>query len=142
MNFRIFSEIFFGLILSSPENFKNDHNYLFFFWQVVKLVKRNNSESMVQLTPISVFANQMYSLLYEHRGRIQLSNFESAYFNKFRKQCQATQFGFQTLSALLQAIPETVSLQNNGYYTHKRIITLNNDLKSKKMIILGLKFSH
>lgn len=97
---------------------------------VVKIVKRNSSESMIQLTPISVFANQMYSLLYDHRGRIPLPNFESAYLNKFKKPCQASQFGYQTLSSLLQAIPETVSVQNNGYYTHKRIVALNTDLKN------------
>lgn len=110
-------------------------NFFFNILQVIKLIKRNG-EPFVQLTALSVFANQMYSLLYDHGGRTPLPNFESAYLNKFKKSCQPSEFGFPTLSSLLTAIPETVSVQNNGYYTHKRIIALNMDLKSKFTIFL------
>ncbi|KAK6624222.1 hypothetical protein RUM44_011081 [Polyplax serrata] len=97
--------------------------------EVVKLVKKGG-EVFVQLTPLSMFANQMYLLLSDYKGRIPLLNFESAYLEKFKKPCFPTDFGYPDVSSLLEAIPETVCVQNNGYYTHKRVIALNPDLKN------------
>ncbi|EEB14807.1 conserved hypothetical protein [Pediculus humanus corporis] len=97
--------------------------------EAVKVVKKGG-ETYVQLTLLSVFANQMYLLLSDHKGRIRLYNFESFYQNKFKKPCLPSQFGYPTLTSLLSAIPETVTVQNNEYCPQKRVITLNVDLKS------------
>lgn len=101
-----------------------------FCLQVFKLTKKGG-ESFVQLTPLSIFANQMYLLLYDLKGKLSLPNFESAYQNKFKKACQPSQFGFSTLSSLLMAVPETITVQDNGNYPHKRSIILNSGLQSK-----------
>jgi hypothetical protein len=79
----------------------------------------------VELTPIQMFARNVYHLLFESGGRLPLSAFESAYLRMFGTACQPAQFGQLSIISLLQAIPGTVLLRGRA---NKKTLVLNKDL--------------
>lgn len=79
----------------------------------------------MELTPIQMFARNMYHLLFESGGRLPLSAFESAYLRMFGTPCQPAQFGQFSVISLLQSIPGTVLLRGKA---NKKRLVLNKDL--------------
>jgi hypothetical protein len=79
----------------------------------------------MELTPIQMFARNVYHLLFEAGGRLPLSAFESAYLHMFGTACQPAQFGQFSIISLLQSIPGTVLLRGRA---NKKTLVLNRDL--------------
>ncbi|XP_021942540.1 meiosis regulator and mRNA stability factor 1 isoform X2 [Zootermopsis nevadensis] len=90
-------------------------------------VTKHGGERVIELTPIQMFARNMYHLLFESDGRLPLSAFESAYLRMFGVVCQPSQFGQSTILSLLQSIPGTVLLRGKS---NKKTLILNKDLAS------------
>jgi hypothetical protein len=79
----------------------------------------------VELTPIQMFACNVYHLLFASGGRLPLSAFESEYLRMFGIPCQPAQFGQFSMISLLQSIPGTVLLRGRA---NKKRLVLNKDL--------------
>jgi len=95
-------------------------------------VTKHSGDAVVELTPIQMFACNVYHLLFESGGRLPLSAFESAYLRMFGTPCQPAQFGqFSTIS-LLQSIPGTVLLRGRS---NKKRLVLNKDLACEYLFI-------
>ncbi|XP_023712451.1 meiosis regulator and mRNA stability factor 1 isoform X5 [Cryptotermes secundus] len=90
-------------------------------------VTKHGGDTVVELTPIQMFARNIYLLLFESEGRLPLSAFESAYFRMFGIACQPTQFGHSSVISLLQSIPDTVLLRGRA---NKKTLVLNKNLAS------------
>jgi hypothetical protein len=103
------------------------------FKQMPVQVTKRGGDTVVELTPIQMFARNIYLLLFESEGRLSLSAFESAYLHMFGIACQPTQFGHSNIISLLQSIPDTVLLRGRA---NKKTLILNNDLACKYLFIL------
>jgi len=90
-------------------------------------VTKHSGDTVVELTPIQMFACNVYHLLFESGGRLPLSAFESAYLCMFGTPCQPAQFGQFSIISLLQSIPGTVLLRGRA---NKKRLVLNKDLAS------------
>lgn len=102
------------------------------FKQMPVQVTKHGGDTVVELTPIQMFARNVYLLLFESEGRLHLSAFESAYLDMFGIACQPTQFGHFSIISLLQSIPDTVLLRGKAT---KKTLVLNKDLACKYVII-------
>jgi hypothetical protein len=102
------------------------------FKQMPVQVTKHGGDTVVELTPIHMFARNVYLLLFESEGRLHLSAFESAYLDMFGIACQPTQFGHFSIISLLQSIPDTVLLRGKAT---KKTLVLNKDLACKYVII-------
>lgn len=95
-------------------------------------VTKHAGETVIELTPIQMFARNLYHLLFESGGHLPLSAFESAYLRMFGVACRPAQFGQLTTVSLLQSIPGTVLLRGR---TNKKTLVLNEDLACGYLII-------
>jgi hypothetical protein len=95
-------------------------------------VTKHGGDTVVELTPLQMFARNVYLLLFESEGRLPLSAFESAYLDMFGIACQPTQFGHSSIISLLQSVPDTVLLRGRA---NKKTLVLNKVLACKYLII-------
>ncbi|XP_069692388.1 meiosis regulator and mRNA stability factor 1 isoform X2 [Periplaneta americana] len=96
---------------------------------IVQITKRDGGV-YVELTPIQMFARNIYHLLFESDGRLPLSSFEAAYLHKYGVACQPAKFGHVNVVSLLQSIPDVVMLRGRA---HKKTLVLNLNLASVGM---------
>ncbi|KAK2576438.1 hypothetical protein KPH14_005771 [Odynerus spinipes] len=89
-----------------------------------------NEEHFIELTPLYCFACKLYRVIMNCGGQLNLSRFESAYLAVNGSACRAAQYGFPTLTALLQALPCTVTLKD-----------IRKDKRKKKVIYLNKKLA-
>lgn len=82
----------------------------------------------MKLTPIEIFARDVYLLLMFCDGKLPLNSFENAYLRMYSTAVQPAVYGYQTTQALLQAIPHTVVLRGKP---PKRIMMINAELSCK-----------
>jgi hypothetical protein len=101
-------------------------------------VTKHAGNTVVELTPIQMFACNVYHLLFESDGRLPLSAFESAYLRMFGIACQPAQFGHFSIVSLLHSIPETVLLRGRA---NKKTVVLNKDLACGYLVIHSLTHS-
>lgn len=88
-----------------------------------------NDTQQIELTPIQCFACNVYRVLMNYGGSLSITQFESAYLNVIGSACRAAQFGYPTLTALLQSLSCTVILKENR--NKKKIVHLNKKLACK-----------
>ncbi|KAL0122952.1 hypothetical protein PUN28_007547 [Cardiocondyla obscurior] len=95
-----------------------------------------NNEQYIELTPLHRFACELYRVMMYYGGTMSLSQFDALYFNVMNLPCKPTQYGFPTITALLQALPCTVTIRE----TRKKeaIIYLNKKLAASVGIRLPL----
>ncbi|XP_012273569.1 meiosis regulator and mRNA stability factor 1 isoform X2 [Orussus abietinus] len=84
-----------------------------------------NGESFVELAPLQGFACDLYRVLTRYGGSMNASQFENAYQTIIGQPLRVSQFGYSSLTALLQALPCTVTLKESR---QKEIIQLNKKL--------------
>ncbi|XP_012256062.2 meiosis regulator and mRNA stability factor 1 isoform X2 [Athalia rosae] len=88
-------------------------------------------KQLIELTPLQSFACNLHRVLMNYGGVLNLSRFENAYIKIVGSACQAAQYGFSTLTALIQALPCTVTLKETRH--RKKTIYLN-----KKLAAVGI----
>ncbi|XP_063990688.1 meiosis regulator and mRNA stability factor 1 isoform X2 [Diachasmimorpha longicaudata] len=106
------------------DDFRNDMS------EIVKFSGDGENES-IQLTPLQCLACNIYKILMSQGGRLSLQKFEAGYLNAFKKSLNPAQYGFSTISALLQALPCTVTIKETR--TKKKNLFL-----SKKLATAGI----
>ncbi|KAK3909373.1 Meiosis regulator and mRNA stability factor 1 [Frankliniella fusca] len=74
----------------------------------------DSSVEFVTLKPLHIFARSVYQLLQDSDGRLPLSSFESSYIQRYGKAVQPAQLGFPSVSALLQALQDIVTVKGKG----------------------------
>ncbi|XP_011307135.1 meiosis arrest female protein 1 isoform X2 [Fopius arisanus] len=120
-------KLLYSEVYSTPCNineFKHDLS------EIVKFSGEGDKESL-QLTPLQCLACNIYKILMSHGGKLSLQKLENTYLNTFGKGLNPAQYGFPTLSALLQALPCTVTIKETR--TKKKNIFL-----SKKLATVGI----
>ncbi|XP_014599312.1 PREDICTED: meiosis arrest female protein 1 isoform X1 [Polistes canadensis] len=96
--------------------------------------KTINEENFIELTSLYCFACNLYRVMMSCEGQLNLSRFEAAYLAVNGSACRAAQYGFPTLTALLQALPCTVILKDTRKDKRKKkVIYLN-----KKLAAVGI----
>lgn len=80
------------------------------------------------MTPLQLFAQDMYRLLMISDGRLLLTSLEAAYLRLFGTAIQPAVYGYQSVMALINSISHTVLIENKP---PKRYIVLNKELASK-----------
>lgn len=99
----------------------------------VKTSHDKDGTTTVQLTSLQLFARDVYRLLSAtDSGRLALNSFEAAYLRTLGTAVQPAQYGFQSVVALLQAIPHTISIRGKG---PKRVVILNKELESAGIML-------
>lgn len=88
-----------------------------------------NGEQFIELTPLHYFACDLYCVMINCGGTLNLSQFDIAYSTIIGSPCKPSQYGFPTLTALLQALPCTVTIKDTR--KKKKIICLNKNLSGK-----------
>ncbi|XP_025073854.1 meiosis regulator and mRNA stability factor 1 [Pogonomyrmex barbatus] len=93
-----------------------------------------NGEQFIELTPLHRFACNLYRVMINCGGTLNLSQFDVSYSNIIGTSCKPAQYGFPTITALLQALPCTVTIKE----TRKKeaIIYLNKKLSASAGILL------
>lgn len=104
----------------------------------VQIVKTKFGEEYVQLTPLQLFAQDMYRLLMISDGRLLLTSLEAAYLRLFGTAIQPAVYGYQSVMALITSIPHTVLIENKP---PKRYIILNRELASKYILYILYLFN-
>ncbi|XP_011707520.1 PREDICTED: meiosis arrest female protein 1 isoform X3 [Wasmannia auropunctata] len=96
-----------------------------------------NGEQFIELTPLHRFACELYRVMLNYGGTLSLSQFDVSYLNVTGTTCKPAQYGFPTITALLQALPCTVMIKE----TRKKeaIIYLNKKLAASVGIFLPYK---
>lgn len=92
---------------------------------IILLMRVQVSEELVELTPIQLFAQDVYQLLLKSDGRLPLGSFDAAYHRSFGSPPLPAQFGCSSTLALLQSVDHVVSISGRG---SKRLLVLNNEL--------------
>lgn len=89
-----------------------------------------NNEQFIELTSLHRFACELYRVMMNYGGTLNLSQFDVSYLNIIGSPCKPAHYGFPTITALLQALPCTVTIKE----TRKKeaIIYLNKKLAGKK----------
>ncbi|XP_076241468.1 meiosis regulator and mRNA stability factor 1-like protein [Calliopsis andreniformis] len=85
-----------------------------------------NNEEFIELTPLHCFACDLYHVLINYGGTLNLSQFETAYLSTIGSVCKPADYGFPTIFALLQALPCTVTIKVSR--RKKNIMHLNKKL--------------
>lgn len=93
---------------------------------VVKIVGCGVEQS-IELTPLQRVACNVYRVMMNHGGKMNVSQFESAYLKVMGVACKVAEYGFSTLQALLQALPCTIILQD-ARPKKKQLMFLNKKL--------------
>ncbi|XP_072760485.1 meiosis regulator and mRNA stability factor 1 isoform X2 [Anoplolepis gracilipes] len=85
-----------------------------------------NGEQYIELTPLHRFACDLYRIMMNCGGTLNLSQFDVSYSTIIGSSCKPAQYGFPTVTALLQALPCTITIKE----TRKKeaIIYLNKKL--------------
>ncbi|EZA49569.1 Limkain-b1 [Ooceraea biroi] len=85
-----------------------------------------NGEQFIELTPLHRFACDLYRVMINYGSAVNLSQFDVIYTRITGSPCKPAQYGFPTITALLQALPCTVTIKE----TRKKeaIIYLNKKL--------------
>ncbi|XP_067208207.1 meiosis regulator and mRNA stability factor 1 isoform X2 [Linepithema humile] len=93
-----------------------------------------NGEQFVELIPLHRFACDLYRVMMHYGGTLNLSQFDVSYATVIGSPCKPAQYGFPTITALLQALPCTVTIKE----TRKKeaIIYLNKKLAASAGILL------
>lgn len=91
-----------------------------------------NGEQFIELTPLHRFACDLYRVMMHYGGTLNSSQFDVSYATVIGSSCKPAQYGFPTITALLQALPCTVTIKE----TRKKeaIIYLNKKLAGKLYI--------
>ena len=71
-----------------------------------------------------MFSRDIQSLLRQQNERISVAYFEQAYHDHFGVRLRAAAYGYPSVMALLQAIPQAVSVKGRG---NKRTLNLCHD---------------
>ncbi|XP_020292238.1 meiosis arrest female protein 1 isoform X2 [Pseudomyrmex gracilis] len=97
-----------------------------------------NGEQFIELTPLHRFACDLYRVMMNCGGALNLSQFDVSYAAIIGSSCKPAQYGFPTITALLQALPCTVTIKE----TRKKeaIIYLNKKLAAAAGILLPTIF--
>ncbi|CAK9817150.1 Meiosis regulator and mRNA stability factor 1 [Anthophora quadrimaculata] len=90
-----------------------------------------NNEQFIELTSLHCFACNLYRVMMNYGGALKMSQFETAYLSTIGTICRPAEYGFQTIFALLQALPCTVTIKLSR--RKKNIIYLN-----KKVAAVGM----
>lgn len=98
---------------------------------LLQVSRDKSGEVTVQLTSLQLFARDVYRLLSMSEGRLALGSFEAMYLRTLGTAVQPTQYGYQSVVALLQAIPHTVLIRGKG---NKQILTFNKEIQCKLQI--------
>ena len=85
-----------------------------------------NDEEFIELTPLHSFACNLYRVMMNYGGVLKLSQFETAYLSTIGSVCKPTDYGFPTISTLLQALPCTITInlsrrKKNVIYLNKKV---------------------
>lgn len=88
-----------------------------------------NSEQFIELTSLHRFACDVCRVMINCGGTLNLSQFDVAYSTIIGSPCKPAQYGFPTLTALLQALPCTVTIKDTR--KKKGVIYLNKKIISK-----------
>ncbi|XP_070163124.1 meiosis regulator and mRNA stability factor 1 isoform X2 [Polyergus mexicanus] len=93
-----------------------------------------NGEQFIELTPLHRFACDLYRVIMNYGGTLNLSQFDVSYSTIIGSPCKPAQYGFPTITTLLQALPCTVTIKE----TRKKeaVIYLNKKLAAAAGIIL------
>ncbi|XP_071579394.1 meiosis regulator and mRNA stability factor 1 isoform X3 [Temnothorax nylanderi] len=70
-----------------------------------------NGEQFIELTPLHRFACDLYRVMMNYGGTLNLSQFDVSYLNIMGAPCKPAHYGFPTITALLQALPCTVTIK-------------------------------
>ncbi|XP_011141552.1 meiosis regulator and mRNA stability factor 1 isoform X1 [Harpegnathos saltator] len=92
-----------------------------------------NGEQFIELTPLHRFACDVCRVMMNCGGILNLSQFDVAYSTIIGTPCKPAQYGFPTLTALLQALPCTVTIKDTRkkkgmIYLNKKLIAAVNVL--------------
>ncbi|XP_071550871.1 meiosis regulator and mRNA stability factor 1 isoform X2 [Panulirus ornatus] len=90
----------------------------------VSVIEGEGDDAKIHLVPLQIFARDLLTLLHEAGGRMLLSNFDTAYLDRFGVACRPATYGFPNIVALVQAIGDLVTVRGRGT---KRILVLNRD---------------
>lgn len=92
-----------------------------------------NGEQFIELTPLHRFACDLYRVIMNCGGTLNLSQFDVSYSTIIGSPCKPAQYGFPTITALLQALPCTITIKE----TRKKeaVIYLNKNLAGNKNLI-------
>ncbi|XP_054265497.1 meiosis regulator and mRNA stability factor 1-like [Macrosteles quadrilineatus] len=82
-------------------------------------------DNSVQLTPLELFARDVYELLRSSDGRLALSSFESAFRRNFGALPSPAKLGYSSTLTLLQAIGHVVQITSRG---QGKLLSLNVEL--------------
>ncbi|XP_043282127.1 meiosis regulator and mRNA stability factor 1 isoform X2 [Venturia canescens] len=99
--------------------------------RIVKFVGAGD-EQFIELTPLQRFACNVYRVMMNYGGKMNVTQFESAYLKIIGVACKVAEYGFPTLQALLQALPCTIILQD-ARPKKKQLMFLN-----KKLAAVGI----
>ncbi|GAB1869017.1 Meiosis regulator and mRNA stability factor 1 [Camponotus japonicus] len=93
-----------------------------------------NGEQFIELTPLHRFACDLYRVIMNCGGTLNLSQFDVSYSTIIGSPCKPAQYGFPTITALLQALPCTITIKE----TRKKeaVIYLNKKLAAAAGILL------
>lgn len=89
-----------------------------------------NGEQFIELTPLHRFACDVYRVMMNCGGTLNLSQFDVIYSTIIGTPCKPAQYGFPTLIALLQALPCTVTIKD--IRKKRKVIYLNKKLAGKR----------
>ncbi|XP_066603618.1 meiosis regulator and mRNA stability factor 1 isoform X2 [Prorops nasuta] len=95
------------------------------FSHVVQFITINN-EQFIELSPLECFACNLYRVMVNFSGKLNLTNFSTAYLSVIGQPCRPSQCGFSSILALLQALPCTVIIKEARH--KKKFIYLNKKL--------------
>ncbi|XP_071637026.1 meiosis regulator and mRNA stability factor 1 isoform X3 [Temnothorax longispinosus] len=70
-----------------------------------------NGEQFIELTPLHRFACDLYRVMMNYGGTLNLSQFDMSYLSIMGAPCKPAHYGFPTITALLQALPCTVTIK-------------------------------
>jgi len=94
--------------------------------EIIEVDNDSFTEPMVRLVPLMLFSRQVHLLLNENGGRLPLSNFESAFVDRFGSVCRPSQYGHSNSTTLLQSLAHIVVLRGKGL---RRVIVLSRDVE-------------
>ncbi|XP_045105220.1 meiosis regulator and mRNA stability factor 1-like isoform X4 [Portunus trituberculatus] len=84
----------------------------------------DDKDPKISLVPLQFFARDLLTLLHEAGGRMNLTNFDTAFVDRFGVACRPAAYGFPNIVALVQSLGDLVTVRGKGM---KRILVLNQD---------------
>ncbi|KAK8398550.1 hypothetical protein O3P69_004010 [Scylla paramamosain] len=84
----------------------------------------DDKDAKISLVPLQLFVRDLLTLLHEAGGRMNLTNFDTAFVDRFGVACRPAAYGFPNIVALVQSLGDLVTVRGKGM---KRILVLNQD---------------